>query len=433
MQFLQIRKTFLAAALIASCTTQASEPLDVNQADSTTVNLYRDRALVVQHFKRSPDEQGRLPITGLPTDSLNSSLSLAYGDNAMLPKRITWPRTESNRDGYYHALVGKQVEVLGYGRTVAGKLLNYHMGTGWVIDDNKRQYFVDLNDPRGLRMQALEPVRQEKYPTAYFEEQPDNQALTLSYITSQLNFQSHYRLTLSSANRGQLTLKALLSNGSNLDFTHAAIRLIANDESVRRFSVMSMAEAVPLGGSDYGHRVSEVLLTTLKTGLAANSTQLIDLVAANVAIEKQYIIDVYSRENLDQRPRLALKFTAPVDLPAAEVSVYEQNVTGAAIISGDAWLAKTARNETASILLNEALTVGLERRRTGQKADQIQWQAMVSNDQQEPVTLYINERDASLLKLEKQPGVKLNGLGQIQVEVAAGARQTIKYTAIYAH
>ena len=368
------------------------------------------------------------------------------------PEEISWYQGGLDRDNYYRNLIGKSVEVFGGGLNVAiqGKLISYQQGVGLVEGSNGRQYFIDYHDPQGLRMLSRDSTDTQgkylKYLTADFGSQSVSGALNLSYITPLLNYDSHYRLTLLSENQGRLDLKALLANSSNINFSKVRIRLVAGGEGgvpgYYRKNRMMEASAVADAG-EYGERVGEVLMTTLPkdTVLPANSKQLLDLFSETLHLEKLYTLDVYGRStggrtSMAERPKLTWKFEAPVDLPPAPVRLYESDSDGSYIIGGNSWLPKTTTGDTTWLTMGEALAVRVERSRVDveQKSDKelvVKWQATVSNDQNETITLLLRERDPNLLKLESIKDAILEKPDQIKVEVPAGTRKTIHYTGKY--
>ncbi|WP_257296127.1 hypothetical protein [Endozoicomonas sp. YOMI1] len=428
--------------------------LNVEQPQSTVVTLYSDKALISQIFNSRPDAQGTLEISGLPINRLDGSLNLEYidGDTVFRPEDVFWYQGGLDRDNYYRNLVGKNVELFGGGLNVAilGKLVSYQQGIGLVEGNNGRQYFIDYHDPQGLRMLSLASSETQgenlKYVKADFGQQPVSGPLRLSYITPQLSYDSHYRLTLLSHNQGRLELKTLLTNSANINFDQATIRLVAGGEGgVPGFSQKSrMLEAsLVTDAGDFAERVGEVLLTTLPKGtvLPANSRQLMDLFSEALHLEKLYTLDVYGRStggrtSTAERPRLTWKFEAPLDLPPAQVRLYEQDPDGGYIISGHSWLPKTTAGDNAWLTMGEALAVRVERTRIDveQKSVKelvVQWQATVSNDQQDSITLLIRERDANLIKLDSVKGATLEKPDQLRIEVAAGTRKAIHFTAKY--
>ncbi|MBO9481470.1 hypothetical protein [Salinisphaera sp. G21_0] len=428
--------------------------LNVEQPQSTVVTLYSDKALVSQRFNAQPDGQGSLKIAGLPINRLDGSLNLEYidGDTVYRPEDVFWYQGGLDRDNYYRNLVGKNVELFGGGLNVAiqGKLVSYQQGVGLVEGNNGRQYLIDYHDPQGLRIlsQASSETQGEnlKYVRADFGQQSVSGPLKLSYITPQLSYDSHYRLTLLSHNQGRLELKTLLTNSANINFDQATIRLVAGGEGgVDEFYQQSrMLKASAMADTaDYGERVGEVLLTTLPKGtvLPANSRQLMDLFSEPLHLEKLYTLDVYGRSTggrtvTAERPRLTWKFEAPLDLPPAQVRVYEQDPDGGYIISGHSWLPKTTAGDNAWLTMGEALAVRVERNRVDveQKSSKelvVKWQVTVSNDQQDSITLLLRERDANLIKLDSVRGATLEKPDLLRVEVAAGTSKAIHYTAKY--
>lgn len=428
--------------------------LNVEQPQSTMVTLYSDKALISQTFNSRPNKKGRLEISGLPIDRLDGSLYLEYidGETIYQPEEIFWYQGGLDRDNYYRNLVGKNVEVFGGGLNVAiqGRLVSYQQGIGLVEGNNGRQYFIDYHDPQGLRVLSRATLgNQDKnlqYLMADFGQQPVSGPLKLSYITPQLSYDSHYRLTLLPQNHGRLELKTLLTNSSNINFNQARIRLVAGGEGgvAGIYQKSRMLEAsVESDAGSYGERVGEVLLTTLPKGtvLPANSRQLMDLFSEALHLEKFYTLDIYGlstsgRTSIVERPRLTWKFEAPLDLPPAELRLYEQDPEGGYIISGHSWLPRTTAGDNTWLTMGEALAVRVERTRLDveQKSGNelvVKWQATVSNDQQDSITLLIRERDANLIKLDSVKGATLEKPDQLSVEVAAGTGKTVHFTAKY--
>ncbi|WP_299726555.1 hypothetical protein [uncultured Endozoicomonas sp.] len=432
--------------------------LNVSEAKASTVTLYRDKAFIAQTFNKLPNQQGVLELAGLPMNRQNGSLCLEYrdGNHVIRPDTITWYLGGLDRDNYYRKLVGKTVEVFGSGLNVSvqGKLITFQNGVGLVEGNNGRQYFVDYQDPQGLRVLSREPSETQgkylKYHTANFGQQKTAGKLHLSYITPLLSYESHYRLSVNASNSapqtGQLLMKALLSNSSSIDFSNAEIRLVAGDASTapgmyRKAQMMEASMAADF--TNPSERVGEVLVTPLpkQTALPANSRELINLLAKTLTLEKYYILDTYGRNGgrgalMAERPIQYWRFKAPVDLPPAPLRMYDKDSSGVEVIGGQSWMPKATAGEDVWLPIAEALAVRVERSRVevqqkGDKELQVKWDVKVFNDQKQSVTLLLRERDANLLKLSDVKGAVLDKHNQLKLEVPAGSRKIASYIAIF--
>ncbi|MGB1272431.1 MAG: DUF4139 domain-containing protein, partial [Endozoicomonas sp.] len=359
----------------------------------------------------------------MPDDWQEGSLELGYqdGDRRQVPERVWWPKGGLGRDLIYRRLVGKTVEVIGGGLNVAvqGALMTYDRGMGLVQGSNGRQYLVDFQDPQGFRMVSRDSSlsRQDYFPflMADFGQQQVKGTLKLSYLTHSIRFSSYYRLTIESDQRARLELRAIISNHTDADYSNAKVRLVsgnaAGSPGVLRNTAM-MEAAAPESQNSMGRRVGEVLVTSLPDPLllTPQSSHSVSLHhRENLALEKRYVLTVYGRSTGSrsanmERPKLTYRFKTEVDLPGGAVNLYEEGPDGVAVISGYGGLPKTTAGDMARLNMGEALAVRVERSwvDTQQKPDnglQVQWQATVYNDQKEPVTLLLADRDRNLLKI----------------------------------
>ena len=444
--------------------------LNVADAESTTVTLYRDRALIHQHFNRqlsaNLSANSALDINGIPTNGMDGSLNVEFrkDDQVIRPESIVWYQGGLDRDNYYRHQIGKPVDVYGSGLSTpqSGKLLTFDNGVGLVAGNNGRQYFVDYHDSQGLRMIAQEaPENQGQYLNGYrvnFGQQTTRGALTISYVTPSLSYNSHYRLNLNEANdnsgriksnrnpvKAQLSLTALLSNASSMNIGKADVRLVAGD-STMSFSPMMMRNVEFVIANDAGNaaeRVGEVLLTPLpkKMALPANSRQLVNLSSESLTMEQYYILDNYSQNGSGnrlnaERPTVFWRFKAPVDLTPAPVRIYETDASGAEIIGAQSMMPKATDGETVWLPAGEALAVRVERSgaemaQQDDKTRMVKWTVTVSNDRKETSTLLLRERNAGLVKLSEVKGAVVENTSQLKFEVPAGSRKTITYVATY--
>jgi hypothetical protein len=428
--------------------------VEVSKATETSLTLYPDKALVRQQFKVLPGPGGLVVVEGMARDWQDDSLELEYihGNQGQVPVNLTWQRGGLDRDRLYRRLVGRSVEMMGGGLNVPvqGVMLSYDSGMGLVQGTNGRQYLVDWNDPEGIRLATRDAVFLEKdYQTrlmANFSEVEGTDKLRLSYITPSIHYSSQYRMTISQNNSARLELSVLLNNNTDTDYSDSSIKLVAGDlgmsggYSRKRVMMEASADRANQGNQ----RVGEVLVTQLpeeSTKLTPYSLQQITLYKRDqLKLDKFYQLDVYGRSSSGrgpslEKPRLNYRFKAERDLPAGNVRMYEETTDGSVVISGNASLPQTTKGDNARLTLGEALAVRVERNRLDnqQRDNELssRWQATVYNDKDEAISLVLNDRDRSLLKLTDVKGGTLENTSTIKVTVPAQSKKEFTYSAVY--
>ena len=447
--------------------------VDISSAGQSSLTLYPDKALVRHALSAMPTEQGRLQIVGMPWDWDHDSLDLVYqlSNGSVAPTTLFWQPGGLNRDAIYRGLVGKSVELLGGGLNVPvqGTMQSYHSGLALVQGTNGRQYLVDWNDPQGIRVAGRDTmIAEHQLPsqiTATFAtdqlKQVSADQLKLSYVTPSVRYSSHYRLTLNDTGKARIELSALLNNNSDTHFGNADIRIVSGDTGGRTVyarSKQAMMQAAPMAADSAGERVGEVLVKKLPEGteLPARSSQQISLLQKDpLALEKQYVLDVYGRSyggrnyggrnygdhnygdrnTVMERPRLTYRFKTDTDLPAGAVKLFEETRDGAMIIAGQSWLSQTTSGDYARLTMGEALAVRVERNqlssRQQDKSLNNVWSAVIHNDQDQAIDLILTERDSGLLKITEMKGATLEGMRTLKVRVPARSSHEISYHASY--
>ena len=455
-----MKKSFLlswAVLTSLSAPVLAEDPghLTVEEADSTELTLYLDKALISQFFTDQSLNEGKLTLEGVGKDWLEGSveLKLRQGEQHFSPEKLWFRKGGLSRDSLYSKLVGKSVELIGGGINVPvqGELLVYKEGIALVQGNNGRQYVVDWNDAQGVRLASKAPVfttgDYADRMVAEFAAVNAQGSLELSYLTSALSYTSHYRLFRDVAGVGELQRQFILHNHSMTSYTNTTVRLVSgqsvnrgvffNDSGSFR-SAMAMPEP-----QQVNERVGETLVTQLPNVIALkrkSTLQLTHYKQEAIAFDKLYVMDIYGRSQSSrggelERPNLVLRFKAGEDLPSGRVEMYERSADGALILSGTAWLNETIKNDYASLAMGEALAVRVKRKKldSQQRTDVVhsRWETTVYNDRAEDVTFILNDLDQGLLKLSNVEGGDLDGTSQIKVKVPAGGSQQVTYMATH--
>ena len=431
--------------------------VNISDAETTSLMIYQDQALVRKKLAARPDDMGILQITGMPDEWRYDSLELDYqlASGSLAPRQLGWQFNGSSRDVIYRSMVGKSVELLGGGLNVPvqGTLLSYRSGLGLVQGTNGRQYLVDWDDPQGIRIAVRDAlandIQIQSYLYAAFNpgdlDKIGEHPLRLSYLTPQLRYSSHYRLTLEDRGKARIELDGLLINNTDSTYDGTDIRLISGDTGRRinyarsRQVVMEAAPAMDAGAE----RVGEMLVQSLPQGISlpAYSKQQVSLMRKDpLILEKIYTLDVYGRSRTGrnavlERPRLSYRFKTDTDLPAAVVKMYEETSDGHLVISGESWLHQTTAGDYAHLSMGEAQAVRVERTltesRQQDKALVSQWNVVLMNDQDEAVTVVLMDRDSGLVKISEVKGATLEGQRNLKVKVPAKGKIQIGYHARY--
>lgn len=426
--------------------------LQIENAQSSEITLYPDKALVKQSFATLPDDKGSLVLEDAGEDWQDNSFSLAYVDGSQryIPNSIWWRQDRLDRDVIYSKLVGHSVELMGGGINVPvqGELLVYGEGIGLVQGNNGRQYIVDWNDAQGVRMASRETIFAGKdyadRMVAEFGDQKPQGQLELSYLTHSLSYTSYYQLSKEADGQSRLERQLIVKNKSRVDYNNPAIRLVSGNTNGIASNARSMNGTVALySAAQKDERMGELIVTPLaginKLG-GHTSIQLTQYKQEKISLDKRYVLDVYGRSYNSQpakleNPRTVLRFKAGTDLPAGRLEFFETNKAGATLLSGGTWLPATVKGDYARLIMGEALTVRVARKKTDNQQKEGQWltrwEMTVYNDQKIPVKFILNERDRNLLTLSDVQGGQLHGTGTIEVKVPAKGEQKVMYIATY--
>ena len=427
--------------------------LHIENAQSSEITLYPDKALVKQDFAALPDDEGTLVLEGVEMDWRENGFSLAYvdGDQRYIPNNLWWRKGVLDRDAIYSRLIGHSVELMGGGINVPvqGELLVYGKGIGLVKGSNGRQYIVDWNDPQGVRMASREPVFTGKdyadYMVAEFGDQKPQGQLELSYLTHSLSYDGYYRLTKESDGQTRLERQLILKNKSSTGYKNATVRLVSGNTHGTSVNALSKSNGMVAfySSKENDERVGELIVTSLpdikKLGAYTN-IQLTQYKQEKISLDKRYVLDVYGRSYDSQpsrleNPRTVLRFKAGSDLPAGRVEFFETNKAGVTLLNGGAWLPATLKGDDARLTLGEALTIKVARKKIDNQQEdgewRTRWEMTVYNDQKIPVKFILNERDHNLLTLSDVEGGQLQGTSMIEVKVPAKSEQKVTYTATY--
>lgn len=449
-----------AGLCVTSASVSGNTPaaqVDINTSGSTSLMIYQDYALVRKSLSVKPDDKGILQIVGMPDEWRYDSLELDYqlASGSLAPRQMGWHLNGLSRDAIYRSMVGKAVELLGGGLNapMQGTLLFYRSGLGLVQGRDGRQFVVDWDDPQGIRMTGKDSLTNEiqlqSHIYATFEvadlDKIAEHPLRLSYVTPQLRYSSHYRLTLEEKGKARIELNGLLVNNTDASYNGADIRLVSGDTGRRGTygrSRQVMMEAAP--AMDVApERVGEMLVQSVPEGtsLPAHSQQQLSLMRKDpLTLEKIYTLDVYGRSFTGrnaamERPRLSYRFKTDTDLPAAVVKLFEETSDGSLIISGDSWMSQTTAGDFAHLTMGEAQAVRVQRTlvdsRQQDKALVSQWNIVLLNDQDEAVTVVLMDRDNGLQKISEIKGATLEGHRSLKVKVPARGKTQIGYHGRY--
>jgi hypothetical protein len=248
------------------------------------------------------------------------------------------------------------------------------------------------------------------------------QTVEASYLTSDLNWNADYVLTVASTEKtSALNGWVTLVNNSGTDFRSAQLQLVAGAVNVVQPRVMMQAmgraavPAPPPPAPQFAQEnISEYHLYTLerRTTVQNNESKQISLLeAASFPIEKHYEVSgesyyyrdaIQPGEPIKNPVEVHLKFrnsqanSLGMPLPAGTMRVYQGDSKGRLQFIGEDHIDHTPKDERINLHIGNAFDIVAERKQTDyQKIDrrtsEMAFEITLRNHKSEPVTVEVNE------------------------------------------
>jgi hypothetical protein len=286
------------------------------------------------------------------------------------------------------------------------------------------------------------------------------QTVEASYLTSQVNWNADYVLTVHSDQKSaDLNGWVTVVNQSGASFHNAQLQLVAGElnrvTQPRGMVMREMAmKAAPAGAPQFAQEaISEYHLYTLErhTNIQNNETKQISLLAAaGSAVEKVFEVDgesyYYQNAQSPGQPvkepvKVLIKFknaetnSLGIPLPAGTVRVYQGDSKGRVQFIGEDRIDHTPKDETVSLHIGNAFDVVAERKQTdfqrlGSRSVEVEYEISLRNHKPDPITVFVNEPIGgdwtmlnSTFKYEKSAAFA----ARFTVPVAANSEALLKY------
>lgn len=452
------RETFvslLMAVMLLSGSVTAAESIRLdpnNDATDTQLVLYTDQGVTEQTVPiRLPSGQSQLLLRpdylSWQMDSLQLWTEGKHGNH--YADSISWLEPLENRNQLIAGMLGSDVEVYrsGVETPSTGKLVYWHNNTGILQWTSGRQevFSGDNNDLmiRSLDRKQLNSLRWSPPITAGFSLDKPADAVSLFYINRHLGYQIWYQLMTSSAEKSMTLIHhALLTNHSNSDYRQTMIQLASGN--IRPSPQMMQSRSAILQTTDSQSQSRGDLYFTAVPGkhdLPPKSRKKIRLsVMNNLSGGHYYQYRFHGQSQLGNRPALGhpvqmIRFTAPADLPAGRVRVFNESRSGRLFMTGESVLEQSAAGSQVLLGQGEAYTIEMERTRLDvrQQVNQliISWQLIIRNRKKEIVQLRITDEDRDLVKVDQLKGVELADDGALFVDLSAESEKKVYFSTVY--
>lgn len=288
--------------------------------------------------------------------------------------------------------------------------------------------------------------------------QAGEQSVEASYLTSNMNWNADYVLTLGQDQKlADLNGWVTINNHSGTAFKNAQLQLVAG--AVHRVQApvpmnaareMAMAKAAPQFAQE---ALSEYHLYTLerRTTLQENETKQISLLSSTgLRVDKRFEVDgqSYYYRNA-QRPgapfkdpvQVHLKFknseanSLGLPLPAGTVRVYQGDSKGRIQFIGEDTIDHTPKDETLDLHIGDAFDVVEERKQTdfkafGNNTYEMAYEVALRNHKPEAITVEVNEPiggDWTMLDSNYKYEKTAAFAARFDVPVRADGEATLKY------
>ena len=451
-----ISPTLLAAAILLSGGVVAAEPIKLDpggDATETQLILYTDQGVVEQKMPaRLPAGQSQLSLRpdyhSWQMDSLQLWTESKKGDH--YADSISWLQPPDNRDQLIAGMLGSEVEVYrnGVEAPSTGRLVYWRNGTGILQWASGRQEVFSADRDvmiRSLDRGALGNPRLSPPLVAGFSLEKPAEAVLLSYINQNLGYQTWYQLITDSEGKGMTLIHdALLANNSDSNYRQASIQLASGDTGIVPQVMMARSYAAGMPEMDNQSRRRGDLYFTSVPGqhdLPPRSRQKIRLsLMDNLSGGHYYQYRFYGQSQPGNRPvqghpTQMIRFTAPTDLPAGRVRVFEEDSDGRLFMTGESVLEQSAAGSRVLLGQGEAYTIEIERSRLDvrQQVNQliVSWQLVIRNRKKEMVQLRIMDEDRDLLRVDQLKGVELAEDGALTASLSAESEKKVYFSTVY--
>ncbi|MCK5893759.1 MAG: hypothetical protein KAG53_04970 [Endozoicomonadaceae bacterium] len=455
------RETFFSlvvAVMLLSGSVTAAESVRLDpsgDATETQLMLYTDQGVAEQAVPiRLPSGQSQLLLCpdyfSWQMDSLQLWTEGESGNH--YADSISWFEPPENRDQLIAGMLGSNVEVYrsGVEAPSSGKLVYWRNSTGilqWA--SGRQEVFSDDNNAimiRSIDRKQLGSQRWSPPITTGFSLDKPADVVSLFYINKNLGYQIWYQLTTSSSTEKSMTLihDALLVNNSDSDYRQAMIQLASGDSrSVPQMMLAHSRSATIQTRESQSQSRGDIYFTAVpgKHDLPPKSRKKVRLsVIDNLNGGHYYQYRFYGQSQPGNRPVLGhpvqmIRFTAPADLPAGRVRVFNESRSGRLFMIGESVLEQSAAGSQVLLGQGEAYTIELERTRLDvrQQVNQliVSWQLIIRNRKTEVVQLRITDEDRDLLKIDQLKGVELAEDGALTVDLVAGSEQKVYFSTVY--
>ncbi len=367
------------------------------------------------------------------------------------PKSLFWRRPMSGKDQFIQQLVGREVELFQSGRDdpLRGTLLNWQQDTGILLLEDGRQDIFQW-DPgllsiRSIDSETLLAQSFSSFLEASFDLNNPADNLSLAYLNRGLQYSNHYRIVTRPGDKSlDLNLSAHLENHSTTSYNNVSLQLASGDlgrsgEELfsRKMMVMATESEAPASQRFVDLLFIDVPGTYSLPAKGELSVPLFDQHGSRY--ENTYKYSFYGNSHpgnraIKEHPKRVLTFTADSDLPAGPVQVLEQDSGGVFRLVSVSSIPQTAAGQPVALALGESYTLTVERKRlvTRQQSGQWQadWQLVVTNSQDQDVTLNLEDTDRSLMHMQLSKPVIKQGEGY-SVSIPAGQTTTLTFTSTY--
>ena len=446
----------LAAAILLSGSVLAADPIKLEPGvdnTETQLMLYTEQGVVEQKVPaRLPAGQSQLSLRpdyhSWQMDSLQLWTESKRGDQ--YADSISWLQPPDNREQLIAGMLGNEVEVYrnGVEAPSKGRLVYWRNGTGILQWASGRQEVFSADSDVMIRSLDRGPLGSQRLAPplmADFSLEKPASSVSLSYINQNLGYQTWYQLITDNEGKGMTLIHdALLANNSDSDYRHAAIQLASGDTGAVPQVMMARSYAAGMAEMDNQSQRRGDLYFTAVPGhhdLPPRSRQKIRLsVIDDLKGGHYYQYRFYGQSQPGNRPvqghpTQMIRFTAPADLPAGRVRVFEEDSNGRLFMTGESVLDQSAAGSQVLLGQGEAYTVEVERSRLDvrQQVNQliVSWQLVIRNRKKEMVQLRIMDEDRDLLRVDQLKGVELADDGALTVNLSADSEKKVFFSTVY--
>lgn len=269
----------------------------------------------------------------------------------------------------------------------------------------------------------------------------------LSYLTGGLAWSAEHRLIRTATGRGEWSAAASVTNGTDVRFADAVLRLVAGNPARARPSPAprpmmksAMETAASFSADLVEETFSEYHLYTLPRPATLESQQTRQLTMIDpqsVTLTPRYV----TRNGGPVMARVELvnsKSAGPgVPLPAGRVRIFEADASGELLLTGESQIAHTPVDEEFTLDVGQAFDLASERREVAQRRisdreREHDVEVKLRNRKDERVTIRVEENvhgeHEILRRSHPFETVDANTI-RFEIQVPAGQEVTVTYTA----